>query len=63
MRVGGPGGDSDTLMAARPQPNDDWGSVGKRRKAQEKSTSVVVVVCDDNDVDVRYRKLSTGSSD
>jgi len=30
------GGDSDTLMAARSQPNDNWGSVGNSAKHGEK---------------------------
>jgi len=29
-------GDSDTLMAARSQPNDNWGSVGNGAKHGEK---------------------------
>jgi len=30
-------GDSDTLMAARSQPNDNWGSVGNGAKHGEKA--------------------------
>ena len=43
FRAGGGGGgirvviiDSDTLMAARSQPNDNWGSVGNGAKHGEK---------------------------
>jgi len=35
-RFDGVGNDSDTLMAARSQPNDNWGSVGNGAKHGEK---------------------------
>jgi len=34
--AGNLGNDSDTLMAARSQPNDNWGSVGNGAKHGEK---------------------------
>jgi len=44
-------------MAARSQSNDHWGSVGNGAKHSEEHSgcSVVVVVCDDNNVDLRCK--------
>jgi len=52
----------DTLMAARSQPNDDWGSVGNGAKSRRKACGCGM--CDVRCIIlVQYRKLSTGSLD